>query len=828
MTTTTGSPPATVTASDDLLLAESLVSLSLNTTTKAVARSTPRTPARTAVLFQPACTKHRYIRTRDTSTIVERPERIRAVKTGVAAAYARLETALPAARDDDDDDLDALLSGLSLDANRDLKGKRRARELVDPRGPFDILDSGAVMSVHDPALQYIHSKPNRAPQDVDAAAAQEDQGWESASSSSSAAIPSTSAGPSASAVDSKPPRASTRPVPWPEQLQSLCRASSSLLSSQPSLAPSSSSRASEIPSHLPQGDLYLCPGSEEAIFGALGACCEGVDRIVRGSRESGAGHASAQGSDSSVGLYDRAFVAIRPPGHHCGEANPQGFCFVNNVAVAAAHAHLEHGIDRVVIFDIDLHHGNGTQEIAWRINANAHEILESRERARLDTAAASASRTLPRKSSPRKSGGSTLIKKEEEEGTAVAPSERNPLRVMYASLHDIWSYPCEDGDPSLVSAASLNLNGGHGQFISNVHLEAWTSERNFHDRLYPRYRDGLIDRAADFARSTRGANETTEEAAAQTLVIVSLGCDASEHESTGMSRHGRNVPTSFYRRFALDAVAFARQHAKGKCLTVLEGGYSDRALASASAAFLAGFTEPDSSSFEEEARHERDGWWTEAQLKKLEKACAVAKGRRAVATVGSPATLLAGADPSADPWLARAVEVFAHLEDTAVAPPPAGNSLAATRSGVESDPNTPRQLRDRKPRAVNYAQLADVSPIPSPARGPTAVRRSASASRLRPAKDETPVDGVLPPPPPPPPPVPSVPTAFLSTGRVAATSSESASAAALLAAAFGNVPSTTFIPTSSPSAEDGGDKPLPKPSIRFTWKQGGFGGEPRM
>lgn len=316
MTTTTGSPPATATASDDLLLAESLVSLSLNTTTNAVARSTPRTQARTAVLFQPACTKHRYIRTRDTSTIVERPERIRAVKTGVAAAYARLETALPAARhDDDDDDLDALLSGLSLDANRDLKGKRRARELVDPRGPFDILDSGAVMSVHDPALEYIHSKPSRAPQDVDAAAAQEDQGWESASSSSSAAIPSTSAGPSASAMDPKPPRANTRPVPWPEQLQSLCRASSSLLSSQPSLAPSSSSRSSEIPSHLPQGDLYLCPGSEEAIFGALGACCEGVDRIVRGSRESGAGHASAQGSDSSVGLYDRAFVAIRPPGH---------------------------------------------------------------------------------------------------------------------------------------------------------------------------------------------------------------------------------------------------------------------------------------------------------------------------------------------------------------------------------------------------------------------------------------------------------------------------------------------------------------------------------
>ena len=70
----------------------------------------------------------------------------------------------------------------------------------------------------------------------------------------------------------------------------------------------------------------------------------------------------------------RAFVAIRPPGHHCGEDTPSGFCFLNNVAIGAAHgdffcvniffeinnrltAHLQHGIKRIVIFDIDLHHG---------------------------------------------------------------------------------------------------------------------------------------------------------------------------------------------------------------------------------------------------------------------------------------------------------------------------------------------------------------------------------------------------------------------------------------------------------------------------------------
>jgi histone deacetylase HOS3 len=56
-------------------------------------------------------------------------------------------------------------------------------------------------------------------------------------------------------------------------------------------------------------------------------------------------------------LMKRAFVAIRPPGHHCGDDSPSGFCFVNNVVVAAAHAHLKYGVTRAVIFDIDLHHG---------------------------------------------------------------------------------------------------------------------------------------------------------------------------------------------------------------------------------------------------------------------------------------------------------------------------------------------------------------------------------------------------------------------------------------------------------------------------------------
>jgi histone deacetylase HOS3 len=78
-------------------------------------------------------------------------------------------------------------------------------------------------------------------------------------------------------------------------------------------------------------------------------------------------------------------------------------------------AHLKHGLNRVVVFDIDLHHGNGTQAIAWSLNEEAFraETEEPEEPA---------------------------VKQEEEaERTASKPK----LKVFYGSLHDILSYPCE-------------------------------------------------------------------------------------------------------------------------------------------------------------------------------------------------------------------------------------------------------------------------------------------------------------------------------------------------------------------------------------------------
>ncbi len=58
-----------------------------------------------------------------------------------------------------------------------------------------------------------------------------------------------------------------------------------------------------------------------------------------------------------------AFAAVRPPGHHAERAVAMGFCFFNNVAVAAERLRRRHGAERVAIFDFDVHHGNGTQHL---------------------------------------------------------------------------------------------------------------------------------------------------------------------------------------------------------------------------------------------------------------------------------------------------------------------------------------------------------------------------------------------------------------------------------------------------------------------------------
>ena len=86
-------------------------------------------------------------------------------------------------------------------------------------------------------------------------------------------------------------------------------------------------------------------------------------------------------------------------------------------------------------------------------------------------------------------------------------------------------------------------------------------------------------------------------------VLPSCGFDACEHEYASMSRHQRKVPVSFYHRFARDARSFSERYAKGRLISVLEGGYSDRALTSGAMAHLAGLVDNGDNGVDE-------SWWS--------------------------------------------------------------------------------------------------------------------------------------------------------------------------------------------------------------------------
>jgi acetoin utilization deacetylase AcuC-like enzyme len=93
-------------------------------------------------------------------------------------------------------------------------------------------------------------------------------------------------------------------------------------------------------------DTSTGPRSHAAALAAAGAVVDAVERVLDGALE-------------------RAFCAVRPPGHHARPDHAMGFCLLNNVAIGAAAA-LARGLKRVAVVDFDVHHGNGTQEAFWR------------------------------------------------------------------------------------------------------------------------------------------------------------------------------------------------------------------------------------------------------------------------------------------------------------------------------------------------------------------------------------------------------------------------------------------------------------------------------
>jgi len=90
----------------------------------------------------------------------------------------------------------------------------------------------------------------------------------------------------------------------------------------------------------------VSPQSIDAATAAAGNAIAAVESVVKGEAQS-------------------AFALVRPPGHHAEPVRARGFCLLNNVAVAAAHAQAKLGCERILIIDWDAHHGNGTQDIFW-------------------------------------------------------------------------------------------------------------------------------------------------------------------------------------------------------------------------------------------------------------------------------------------------------------------------------------------------------------------------------------------------------------------------------------------------------------------------------
>jgi histone deacetylase HOS3 len=294
---------------------------------------------------------------------------------------------------------------------------------------------------------------------------------------------------------------------------------------------------------LHEGDLYLCAESLAAFQGCLGGVCDAVDTIF------------------SSTLTKRAFVCIRPPGHHCSSNYPSGFCWLNNVHVGIAYAAMNHGLTHAAIIDFDLHHGDGSQNIAWDQNRKAHSAAKN---------------AMAHKKTP----------------------------IGYYSLHDINSYPCEWGDEEKIQKASLCIENAHGQSVWNVHLEPWKTHQEFW-KLYEKKYMILLEKTRIFLRHHTARLRASGNQQPKAAIFISAGFDASEHEGAGMQRHSVNVPTEFYARFTADIARLAGEDdlgVDGRVISVLEGGYSDRALTSGVLSHICGLAsdtvtkEPSSSS----------------------------------------------------------------------------------------------------------------------------------------------------------------------------------------------------------------------------------------
>lgn len=185
----------------------------------------------------------------------------------------------------------------------------------------------------------------------------------------------------------------------------------------------------------------------------------------------------------------------------------------------------------------------------------------------------------------------------------------------------------------------------------------------------------------------------------RTVLFISAGFDACEHEHQGMQRHDRRVPASFYSRYTKDIAAFADKHVGGKVVSVLEGGYGDRALTSAALGHAIGMM----------GREGEPEWWSVDELDLLERA--VKKRRK-----GKLCQL--GPELAGKPHIARAHALLGHFEGSAPPQTPAPSTNATPQQQR-------RTLRERRPKVYDD----DTSPAPTARR----IRKPATSATQTPA-----------------------------------------------------------------------------------------------
>jgi acetoin utilization deacetylase AcuC-like enzyme len=218
-------------------------------------------------------------------------------------------------------------------------------------------------------------------------------------------------------------------------------------------------------------DTIVCPRSYDVARLAAGAVCDAVDRVIRGD-------------------HQQAFCLVRPPGHHALPNAPMGFCLFNNMAVGARLAIDELGLDRILIVDWDVHHGNGTQAAFWE-----------------------------------------------------------DAQVGYLSIHRSPFYP------GTGAADETGAGAGLGKTV-NLPIEFGTPRTEYLETFA-----SAVDRFANLIKPQ--------------LVLISAGFDSHKDDPIG-SLGLESEDFAALTRTVLDVAA---EHAGGRVISVLEGGYNPSALA---------------------------------------------------------------------------------------------------------------------------------------------------------------------------------------------------------------------------------------------------------